>query len=131
MTPGGIPRAAPTSTIDAIHERDVRVAKDHPMTPVRRRIDWPPTRAGSRERPRTSSADQRRRGQGQRQREAVSSFARGSGYEFVDEYYDAAVSGAEPGRRPARLCRGSPPTAVLIRQVLGAVSQFEKAALDP
>jgi DNA invertase Pin-like site-specific DNA recombinase len=116
-----------------------------------------------------------------RQRAAVTGFARRAGYELVAEYYDAAVSGADPiDERPgfadlleriagngvrtvivetaSRFARDlvtqetgyrflqrlgvtliaadSPdaflddtPTAVLIRQVLGAVSQFEKAAL--
>ena len=30
-----------------------------------------------------------------RQREAVKAFAKGAGYELVDEFYDAAVSGAD------------------------------------
>jgi DNA invertase Pin-like site-specific DNA recombinase len=116
-----------------------------------------------------------------RQRAAVMSFARHSGHEIVDEFYDAAVSGADPvDARPgfARMlerllsngaktiivespdrfardlmvqlaghdmlkARGvtliaatapmhfveDTPTAVLVRQVLGAVSQFEKATL--
>jgi DNA invertase Pin-like site-specific DNA recombinase len=116
-----------------------------------------------------------------RQREAVTAYARSAGYEIVEEYYDAAVSGADPvDARPGftamlnrlvangaktivvetanrfardlivqetgwRFLQGlgvtliaadSPdsfldttPTALLIRQVLGAVSQFEKAAL--
>jgi DNA invertase Pin-like site-specific DNA recombinase len=116
-----------------------------------------------------------------RQREAVTSFAKREGFELVDSFYDAAVSGADPvDARPGfaamleriagngvrvilvetanrfardlivqetgwRFLQGlgvtliavdSPdsfldttPTAVLIRQVLGAVSQFEKAAL--
>ena len=116
-----------------------------------------------------------------RQRDAVAAFAKSAGYEVVEEFYDAAVSGADavdarPGfadmlRRIAgsgvrtiivetanrfardlivqetgwRYLQGlgvtliaadspdsfldSTPTAVLIRQVLGAVAQFEKAAL--
>jgi DNA invertase Pin-like site-specific DNA recombinase len=116
-----------------------------------------------------------------RQREAVTSFAKREGFELVDSFYDAAVSGADPvDARPGfaamleriagngvrtiivetanrfardlivqetgwRFLQGlgvtlvaadSPdsfldttPMAVLIRQVLGAVSQFEKAAL--
>ena len=116
-----------------------------------------------------------------RQQAAVKAFAKGAGYELVDEFYDPAVSGADaiderPGfaamlKRIAgngvrvilvetanrfardlivqetgwRFLQGlgvtliavdSPdsfldktPTAVLIRQVLGAVAQFEKAAL--
>jgi DNA invertase Pin-like site-specific DNA recombinase len=116
-----------------------------------------------------------------RQRRAVETFAKRAGFEIVDSYYDAAVSGADPvDTRPgfaAMLARiagngvrtiivetanrfardlmvqeaghaylqrlgvqliavDSPdaflddtPTAVLIRQVLGAVSQFEKAAI--
>ncbi|MGO6706000.1 recombinase family protein [Rhizobium leguminosarum] len=116
-----------------------------------------------------------------RQREAISVFAEGAGYEVVDSYYDAAVSGADavterPGfsamlerllsngvrtilvETASRFARDmivqetghkmlkargidliavdSPdsfvvdtPTAALIRQVLGAVSEFEKAML--
>jgi len=114
-----------------------------------------------------------------RQRAAIESFAEANGYELVDEFYDAAVSGADPiGERPGfaamlnriagngvrtilvespdRFARdlavqlaghdhlrslgvtliptSSPdffiedtPTAVLVRQVLGAIAQFEKA----
>lgn len=116
-----------------------------------------------------------------RQREAISAFAEAAGYEVVDSYYDAAVSGADavterPGfssmlerllsngvrtilvETASRFARDlivqetghemlkargidliavdSPdsfvadtPTARLIRQVLGAVSEFEKAML--
>ena len=116
-----------------------------------------------------------------RQREAIEAFARSAGYEIVESYYDAAVSGADPvTMRPgfsamlerllsngvrtilvetaSRFARDlivqetghemlkargielvavdSPdsfvadtPTARLIRQVLGAVSEFEKAML--
>ena len=116
-----------------------------------------------------------------RQREAIARFARPAGYQIIDSYYDAAVSGADPvtvrpgfsamlerlmsngvrailvetASRFARdlivqetgyemlKARGieliavdSPesfvadtPTAKLIRQVLGAVSEFEKAML--
>ncbi|QHP70442.1 recombinase family protein [Bradyrhizobium sp. LCT2] len=114
-----------------------------------------------------------------RQRAAIESFADANGYELVDEFYDAAVSGADPiaeragfaamlnriagdGVRtilvesPDGFARdlavqlaghdhlrslgvtliptSSPdffiedtPTAVLVRQVLGAIAQFEKA----
>ncbi|AWL96253.1 recombinase family protein [Bradyrhizobium ottawaense] len=114
-----------------------------------------------------------------RQRAAIGSFADSNGYELVGEFYDAAVSGADPiaerpgfaamldriagnGVRtilvesPDRFARdlavqlaghdhlrslgitlipaSSPdffiedtPTAVLVRQVLGAIAQFEKA----
>jgi DNA invertase Pin-like site-specific DNA recombinase len=114
-----------------------------------------------------------------RQREAIQAFARRAGYELGAEFYDAAVSGADPiDTRPgfaamleriegngmrtiivetasrfardlmvqevghAKLCeRGidliaadSPgsfiddtPTAKLVRQVLGAISEFDKA----
>jgi DNA invertase Pin-like site-specific DNA recombinase len=114
-----------------------------------------------------------------RQRAAIESYARAAGYEIVDTYYDAAVSGADPvddrpgfaemlerllsnGARtilvesPDRFARDlmvqlaghdmlnakgvtliaasaptffleDTPTAVLVRQVLGAVAQFEKA----
>jgi DNA invertase Pin-like site-specific DNA recombinase len=114
-----------------------------------------------------------------RQREAIAAFARRSGYEVVDEFYDAAVSGADPiDSRPgfaamleriegngvrtiivetaSRFARDlmvqevghaklrergidliaadSPgsiiddtPTAKLVRQVLGAISEFDKA----
>ncbi|MBB3298095.1 DNA invertase Pin-like site-specific DNA recombinase [Rhizobium sp. BK077] len=116
-----------------------------------------------------------------RQREAINAFAHSAGYEIVDTYYDAAVSGADavtarPGfsamlerllsngvrtilvETASRFARDlivqetghemlrargidliavdSPdsfvadtPTARLIRQVLGAVSEFEKAML--
>jgi DNA invertase Pin-like site-specific DNA recombinase len=116
-----------------------------------------------------------------RQRAAVESYAKATGYKIVDTFYDAAVSGADPvDERPGfaamldRIARNgvrtiiveaanrfardlivqetgwrflqrlgvtliaadSPdsfldttPTAVLIRQVLGAAAQFEKAAL--
>jgi DNA invertase Pin-like site-specific DNA recombinase len=114
-----------------------------------------------------------------RQREAIAAFARGAGYELVGEFYDAAVSGADPiDTRPgfaemlkrieangvrtiivetaSRFARDlmvqevghaklrergidliaadSPgsfiddtPTAKLVRQVLGAISEFDKA----
>jgi DNA invertase Pin-like site-specific DNA recombinase len=114
-----------------------------------------------------------------RQREAIQAFARRTGYELVEEFYDAAVSGADPiDTRPgfaamlkrieangvrtilvetasrfardlmvqevghARLReRGidliaadnpssfidDTPTAKLVRQVLGAISEFDKA----
>lgn len=116
-----------------------------------------------------------------RQRKAVVSYATRAGLELVAEFYDAAVSGADPvdlrpgfkallaaiASRGARkiivetanrfardlivqetgwrylrslgvelIAANSPnaflddtPTAVLIRQILGAVAQFEKAAL--
>jgi DNA invertase Pin-like site-specific DNA recombinase len=116
-----------------------------------------------------------------RQRAAVEGFARANGYEIECEFYDAAVSGADPvGERPGFLAMlqriagngvgvilvESPdrfardlavqlaghdmlkglgidlipasapdfftedtPTAVLVRQVLGAIAQFEKASL--
>ena len=114
-----------------------------------------------------------------RQRAAVEAYAKAAGYEIVDTFYDAAVSGADPvtdrpgftemlerlmsnGARtilvesPDRFARDlmvqlaghdmlkakgisliaasaptffieDTPTAVLVRQVLGAVAQFEKA----
>lgn len=116
-----------------------------------------------------------------RQGEAVQAFARSTGYEIIESYYDAAVSGADavtarPGfsamlerllsngvrtilvETASRFARdlivqetgyemlksrgieliavdspdsfvGNTPTANLIRQVLGAVSEFEKAML--
>lgn len=116
-----------------------------------------------------------------RQREACHAFAKLHGFEIVKEYYDAAVSGADPvmerkgfaemlqymlgnGARTilvenaSRFARdlavqitghdllkakgitlipvdapdhftNETPTAVMVRQILGAVSQFEKAAL--
>ncbi|MER8859044.1 recombinase family protein [Mesorhizobium sp. M0757] len=116
-----------------------------------------------------------------RQGEAVEAFARSTGYEIIESYYDAAVSGADavtarPGfsamlerllsngvrtilvETASRFARdlivqetgyemlksrgieliavdspdsfvGNTPTANLIRQVLGAVSEFEKAML--
>jgi DNA invertase Pin-like site-specific DNA recombinase len=114
-----------------------------------------------------------------RQRAAIEAYAKAAGYEIVEEFYDAAVSGADPvsersgfaqmlerlmsnGARtiivesPDRFARDlmvqlaghdmlkakgisliaasaptffieDTPTAVLVRQVLGAVAQFEKA----
>jgi DNA invertase Pin-like site-specific DNA recombinase len=116
-----------------------------------------------------------------RQRAAIAAFARAHGYAIVDEFYDAAVSGADPiaerpgfkdmldriagnGVRciivesPDRFARDltvqltghdflkkldislipatapdffteDTPTAVLVRQVLGAIAQFEKTSL--
>jgi DNA invertase Pin-like site-specific DNA recombinase len=116
-----------------------------------------------------------------RQRVAIAAFAKAHGYEVVDSFYDAAVSGADPvGERPGfkammdriagngvrviivespdRFARDlavqiaghdylkglgvvlvptsapdffaeDTPTAVLVRQVLGAIAQFEKASL--
>jgi DNA invertase Pin-like site-specific DNA recombinase len=116
-----------------------------------------------------------------RQRAAIECFAKANGYEIVDEYYDASVSGADAvnnragftkmlkrlatnGARtiivesPDRFARDltvqltghdllrnmgielvpasapdffveDTPTAVLVRQVLGAIYQFEKAGL--
>jgi len=116
-----------------------------------------------------------------RQRAAIAAFAKARGYQIVEEFYDAAVSGADPinerqgfkamldriagnGVRvilvesPDRFARDlavqlaghsylkglgvelvpttapdffteDTPTAVLVRQVLGAISQFEKASL--
>ena len=115
-----------------------------------------------------------------RQRDAIASFAKANGYELVGEYYDAAVSGADPvtdrpgfmemlrrvadnGAKaiivesPDRFARdltvqltghdmlrdmgielvpasapdffsSDTPTAVLVRQVLGAIAEFEKAS---
>jgi DNA invertase Pin-like site-specific DNA recombinase len=116
-----------------------------------------------------------------RQRAAITAFAKAHGYILVDEFYDAAVSGADPiGERPGfkgmldriagngvrciivespdRFARDltvqltghdflkslgialipatapdffteDTPTAVLVRQVLDAIHQFEKASL--
>src|SRR5262249_52948983 len=116
-----------------------------------------------------------------RQRAAIAAFAKARGYQIVEEFYDAAVSGADPiNERPGfkamldriagngvkvilvespdRFARDlavqlaghsyleglgvelvpttapdfftqDTPTAVLVRQVLGAISQFEKASL--
>ena len=116
-----------------------------------------------------------------RQRAAIAAFAKANGFVVVDEFYDAAVSGADPvteragfkamlariagnGVRtilvesPDRFARDlavqlaghdylkrlgvelvptsapdffttDTPTAVLVRQVLGAITQFEKATL--
>jgi DNA invertase Pin-like site-specific DNA recombinase len=116
-----------------------------------------------------------------RQKRAVEAYAKRAGFEIIDSYYDAAVSGADPvdtrrgfadmlariasngvrtivvetANRFARdlmvqeaghaylqrlgvklIAADSPeaflsdsPTAVMVRQILGAVSQFEKAAL--
>ena len=114
-----------------------------------------------------------------RQRAAIQGFAQANGYEIVGEYYDAAVSGADPVHErpgfkdmlhrlatngaktiivesPDRFARDltvqltghdmlkklgfalipasapdffteDTPTAVLVRQVLGAIAEFEKA----
>jgi len=116
-----------------------------------------------------------------RQQEAVTAYATANGIEIVQEYYDAAVSGADPiNERPgfsdmlsylhsngariilvesaSRFARdlavqitghellqrkdielipvdapdhftNETPTAIMVRQILGAVSQFEKASL--
>lgn len=116
-----------------------------------------------------------------RQRAAIAGFAKANGYQLVGEYYDAAVSGADPiDQRPGfmemlrrvasngaktiivespdRFARDlmvqlaghdmlkregialvpasapdffveDTPTAVLVRQVLGAIAQFEKATI--
>jgi DNA invertase Pin-like site-specific DNA recombinase len=116
-----------------------------------------------------------------RQRAAIAAFAKAHGYRIIDEFYDAAVSGADPiaerpgfkamldriaanGVRcilvesPDRFARDltvqltghdflkslgvslipatapdffteDTPTAVLVRQVLGAIAQFEKTSL--
>jgi DNA invertase Pin-like site-specific DNA recombinase len=116
-----------------------------------------------------------------RQRAAIEAYAKAAGYELVDTFYDAAVSGADPvsersgfaqmlerlmsnGARtiivesPDRFARNlmvqlaghdmlkargvtliaasapmhfieDTPTAVLVRQVLGAVAEFEKTTL--
>lgn len=116
-----------------------------------------------------------------RQRAAIAGFAKAHGYVLVEEFYDAAVSGADPiGERPGframldriasngvrciiiespdRFARDlavqlaghdflkslgvslipatapdffteDTPTAVLVRQVLGAIAEFEKASL--
>jgi DNA invertase Pin-like site-specific DNA recombinase len=116
-----------------------------------------------------------------RQRAAIAAFAKAHGYDLVGEFYDAAVSGADPiGERPGfkamldriagngvrviliespdRFARDltvqltghdylrslgvelipasapdyfteDTPTAVLVRQVLGAIAQFEKTTL--
>lgn len=115
-----------------------------------------------------------------RQRAAITAFAKANGYEIVDEYYDPAVSGADPVHErprfmemlrrvasngaktiivesPDRFARDlavqlaghdmlkaqgialvpasapdffleDTPTAVLVRQVLGAIAQFDKAS---
>ena len=132
---------------------------------------------------RTSSAANvgRDKDSDKRQRAAIAAFAKARGYQIVEEFYDAAVSGADPineregfkamldriagnGVRvilvesPDRFARDlavqlaghsylkglgvelvpttapdffteDTPTAVLVRQVLGAISQFEKASL--
>jgi DNA invertase Pin-like site-specific DNA recombinase len=123
----------------------------------------------------------RRRTYGRKQRAAITGFAKANGYKIETEFYDAAVSGADPvterpgfiamlqriagnGVRvilvesPDRFARDlavqlaghdmlkaqgialipasapdffteDTPTAVLVRQVLGAIAQFEKASL--
>jgi DNA invertase Pin-like site-specific DNA recombinase len=116
-----------------------------------------------------------------RQRAAIEAYARAAGYEIIDMFYDAAVSGADPvGERsgfaemlerlmsngartiivesPDRFARDlmvqlaghdmlkakgislvaasapthfieDTPTAILVRQVLGAIAEFEKTTL--
>ena len=116
-----------------------------------------------------------------RQRAAIEAFAKRAGFTIVEEYYDAAVSGADPVNQRPGFCEmlqrlatngaktiivESPdrfardlavqlaghdmlrdlgiaiipasapdfftedtPTAVLVRQVLGAIAQFEKASI--
>jgi DNA invertase Pin-like site-specific DNA recombinase len=132
---------------------------------------------------RTSSATNvgRDKDSDKRQRAAIAAFAKARGYQIVEEFYDAAVSGADPINErqgfkamldriagngvkvilvesPDRFARDlavqlaghsylkglgvelvpttapdffteDTPTAVLVRQVLGAISQFEKASL--
>lgn len=130
---------------------------------------------------RTSSATNLAGDSGPRQRAAIAEYAKATGLEIVEEFWDAAVSGADPldqregfakllsaaqelgigtvlvesASRFARdlivqetghalLCRlglrlvavddpdaftADTPTARLVRQVLGAVAEFEKAAL--
>ena len=132
---------------------------------------------------RTSSAANvgRDKDSDKRQRAAIAAFAKARGYQIAEEFYDAAVSGADPiDQRPGfkamldriagngvkvilvespdRFARDlavqlaghsyleglgvelvpttapdffteDTPTAVLVRQVLGAISQFEKASL--
>src|SRR5262245_58355325 len=132
---------------------------------------------------RTSSAANvgRDKDSDKRQRAAIAAFAKAHGYQIIEEFYDAAVSGADPiDKRPGfkamldriagnglkvilvespdRFARdlavqlaghsylkglgvelvpttapdfftADTPTAVLVRQVLGAISQFEKANL--
>src|SRR5829696_3147980 len=76
---------------------------------------------------------------GKRQRAAIDAFARSAGFVILDTYYDEAVSGADPvtsrsgfAAMMERIALDGVrviivPTTNLIRQVLGAVSQFEKA----
>src|SRR5882672_10718552 len=75
-----------------------------------------------------------------RQQEAVRGYAANRGLHIVREFYDAAVSGADPidtrPEFPELITSDSPdsfisdtPTATFIRQVLGAVSQLEKTML--
>jgi DNA invertase Pin-like site-specific DNA recombinase len=132
---------------------------------------------------RTSSATNvgRDKDSDKRQRAAIAAFAKARGYQIIEEFYDAAVSGADPINEregfkamldriagngvkvilvesPDRFARDlavqlaghsylkglgvelvpttapdffteDTPTAVLVRQVLGAISQFEKASL--
>ena len=60
-----------------------------------------------------------------RQQEAVRSYAKRHAIEIVEEFYDAAVSGADAiDERP-----GFSILLGRVRQVLGAISQFEKAQL--
>src|SRR5215510_6299881 len=57
-----------------------------------------------------------------RQRDAIQSFAKHAGYELVGEFYDAAVSGADPiDTRPG--------FRDLLEQIVGVFSQLEKTRL--
>jgi hypothetical protein len=49
----------------------------------------------------------------------IEGFVNANGYETEAEFYDAAVSDADPVTE-----RPDTPTAVLVRQVLGATGQF-------
>ena len=40
-----------------------------------------------------------------RQRAAIEAYAKAAGYEIVEEFYDAAVSGADPVERPVPASR--------------------------
>ena len=57
-----------------------------------------------------------------RQRAAIEAVAKRAGYELVDEFYDAAIAADNPGS-----FIDATPTAKLVRQVLGAISEFDKA----
>ena len=62
-----------------------------------------------------------------RQRGAIQGFAKRSGFEIVDEFNDAAVSGADPLRRAPAL----PPCSTALRVTVSALSSSRMQAASP